>query len=406
MDVSRVLAGSVGTLSYLERYVNTGSPSGFTGRFTTSSETSPIGKTSSFRLLVAHVDPGQVLFEGGCPPLALGPGDFFLHPDMTGEADWSGAVLTPSHEVTPTSSARTVRLVEPPNCYIKLAYHGLIGRIPRHLTVQHAASALEVSSILRDAIDGRRIDSRFKFFCDVYARVVSRPTSNGTSSEWGFVLREPHPHPSIAPAEPVLIPAFSLFSPDTNSPYDGVLLDQLVRLSGIDPWTYVISGLIQPTLECYFSILKTLGLQLEPHAQNILYQFSDQAIPSHVIARDAESIDKDLDLISELRLSTIIQTDRYKTLRRSDYNYQIMHSFMFDFKLGEYLLEPLAHWLSNATGRLKSDIYSAIRDITKECMRGLPLDFFPEDCWYSYEPVVHDRSQRRPYIRHTGTKFR
>lgn len=406
MDLSQVLARGDETLCYLERYVNAGSPSGFTGRFTTSSETSPAGKASSFRLLVAQVDRSQVVFEGGSAPLAIGHGDFFLHPDMAGEPDWSGVELALSHEVTPTSSARTVRMVERPHCYIKLAYHGLIGRIPRHLTVQHAASAIEVSRILRDGIDQNRIDARFKFFCDVHARVISRTNSNGSNSEWGFVLREPQPHPITASVEPVLIPAFSLFSPDTNSPGDAVLLDQLVRLSGIEPWEFVISGLIQPTIECYFSILKTLGLQLEPHAQNILYQFSDQAIPLHVVARDAESIDKDLDLISELNLPTIIQTDCYKTLRRSDYNYQIMHSFMFDFKLGEYLLDPLSNWLAETTGRPKSDIYSAIRGITRKCMTGLPTDFFPEDCWYSYEPVVHDRTQRRPYVRHSGTKFR
>lgn len=406
MDLSRVLTQGDAMLSYLERYVNSGSPSGFTGLYTTSSHTSPTGTASSFRLLAAQVPRSQVLFEAGSPPLSCGGEDFFLHPDMASESDWNGVPLASSYEVTPTSSARTVRMVDAPGCYIKLAYHGLIGRIPRHLTVQHAASALEVSRILRDATDSGRIDSRFKFFCDVHARVIKRTNAQGATSEWGFVLREPQPYPFTTAAEPILIPAFSLFSPDSNAPHDSVLLSQLVRASGVAPWDYVISGLIEPTIECYFSILKTLGLQLEPHAQNILFQFSEQAIPTHVIARDAESIDKDLDLISELGLPTIVETDRYKALRRSDYNYQIMHSFMFDFKLGEYLLEPLAHWLSLATERPKTEIYEAIRTISRRCMTGLPFDFFPDECWYSYEPVVHDRSQRRPYVRHSGTKFR
>jgi IucA / IucC family/Ferric iron reductase FhuF-like transporter len=393
-------------LSYLERYVNGGSPSGFTERFTTSPETSPHGSTQSFRLRTAKIDPSHILFDGGTSPLKLGAYDFLLHPDMASDYSWIASQTVLGYEVTPTSSARTVRTVAHQGCYVKLAYHGLIGRIPRHLTVQHATSALEVSGIIRSAIEQDQIDSRFKFFCDVFARVVARMDPSGSTSEWGFVLRDPEPYPPTNHSPSILLPAFSLFSRDRNAPSDPLLLDQLVEASGIDPWAYVVDGLIEPTIQCYFSILKTLGLQLEPHAQNILYELSARGAPTHVIARDAESIDKDLSLIAEMNLPTHIRTDQYKSLRRSDYNYQVMHSFMFDFKLGEYLLEPLSEWLATKTATSKSVIYDAIRGITKRCAKDLPLDFFPMDCWFSYEAVVHDRTKNRSYVRHSGTKFR
>jgi len=236
---------------------------------------------------------------------------------------------------------------------------------------------------------------------EVYAEVIN-PTGN---DEWGYVVRESYPYPHRTD-EPYVVPAFSLFGKDRKAPDDPLILDQLVDLSGIPAWEYVIHNLVQPLLEAHFSLLKTCGLQLEPHAQNILFSLDDAYRPIEVIARDAESIDKDLGLIKELCLPVCFTELDYKCLRPTDYNYQIMHSFMFDFKMGEYLLDPLVGWLAKRVGADPCDIYSEVRSIVKANLAGLPADFLPSNCWYSYENVLHDRSKQRDYLRSTELKFR
>lgn len=389
------------SLTYLERYVNDGSPSGFSELFTTSPNTSPFGDSETFTLLNFDIPSEFSVFRVGNKPPSLTDYDFLLHPDMAEHSFWSRLNHTIGPLVTPTSSARTVRLVGPDPVYFKLSYDQLIGRIPRQLTRKHAVSAIEVSAVITSALDENRLPPRFRFMREVYAEVINPA---GTD-EWGYVVRESAPYPHHSD-EPYLIPAFSLFGRDRKAPDDPLLLDQLVTLSGIPPRTYVIDHLVQPLIEAHFALLKTCGLQLEPHAQNILFSFDSEYRPKAVVARDAESIDKDLGLISQLGLPLSFSELAYKCLRPSDYNYQIMHSFMFDFKMGEYLLDPLVHWLASRLGLDPCAIYSDIRRIVKDNLIGLPSDFLPLGCWYSYESIVHDRSKQREYTRSPELKFR
>ncbi len=60
-----------------------------------------------------------------------------------------------------------------------------------------------------------------------------------------------------------------------------------------------------------------------------------------VALRDMESVDKDVPLLEALSLKDNYTITEYKFLTNEAYNYQIMHSFMYDFKLGNYLLGPL-----------------------------------------------------------------
>src|SRR4051794_1620167 len=66
---------------YMERYVNNGSPSGFTHKYTSSSATSPFGSSPSFSLFVGSLSTGLIESFGVLPEW-LEPGTILLHPDM------------------------------------------------------------------------------------------------------------------------------------------------------------------------------------------------------------------------------------------------------------------------------------------------------------------------------------
>ena len=179
-----------------------------------------------------------------------------------------------------------------------------------------------------------------------------------------------------------------------------------MKLAKASPWEYVIDGLIRPLVEAYFALLKECGLQLEPHAQNILFSLDRNYYPKSVIARDAESIDKDFGLMQTRNLSLELTEIEYGRLHPKDYNYQILHSLMFDFKMGEYLLEPLVEWLVRNSGIERGHVYREIRKITKEHLVELPNDFLPLSMWYSYAKVVNDRTKQREYVKNSVLKFR
>jgi hypothetical protein len=405
MKIDVIDLSSPECLSYLERYVNDGSPSGFSDKFTTSDFTSPLGDTENFNIVEADIPDSFSVIRLGHPPDSLNKCGFLLHPDMANCRFWSAIEKRKGPSVTPTSSARTVRMIDKDLFYIKLSYDHIIGRTPRSIGKQQATSAIEVTSIISSAIDKKHLPNKFRFMREIYAEVICPDISSEKNDEWGYVIREPNPYPEKND-EIIIIPAFSLFSKDRKAPDDPYLIDQLIQRSEISPWDYVVNGLISPLIEAHFSLLTKCGLQLEPHAQNMLFSFDEFGHPKSVIARDAESIDKDLGIIESYRLSLIITETNYKLLKPEDYNYQIMHSFMFDFKLGEYLIAPLVSSLSRITGDTTEKINQEIRRITRPYLSNLPDDFFPSDHWFSYENIIHDRSKRRDYIKNMNPKYR
>lgn len=385
-------------LNYLERYVNCGSPSGFT-KNTTSPKTAPTSDVKDFCLKSINIPKDSVLLTLGYKPASLEHYDFLIHPDMANKEDWLGLVMNDGPRVTPTSSGRTVRVIGSDPLYIKLHYDGLIGRIYRHVNKARATSAIEITRVITEAFDKQLLPNRFRFMRESYAQIILV-----NYKEWGYVVRdaEPYPHRSN---ELILIPAFSLFSKDQRAPNDPLLIDQLVELSGTSPHKFVIDGLIEPMIDAYFTLLRTCGLQLELQAQNTLFTFDTNGNPRSIIARDAESIDKDISLIENSKLPVNFTLTGYKEIRSTDYNYQIMHSFMFDFKMGEYVIEPLIRWLEEK-GLDRERIQNDIKKISNKYIESLPSDFLPSNCWYSYGNEIFDNTKRRPYIKNNNLKFR
>lgn len=383
---------------YLERYVNNGSPSGFTKIYTVSSDTQPSSLNRGYYLHALKVDSSTTIKDYGRKP------DFFKwdmlsHPDMEEYLD----DIIVSHKalyVSPTASSRTVKCLEDSDWFVKLAYKGLIGRIDRTIREQQALSSVEVSSIIENAINNNLISNKFFFLREPFARIITR-----NNESWGIILREAHPYPYNKRIR-LQIPAFSLFSKDQLNSNDPSIIVQLIQYHKItDIEGYLLDNILLPIYDSYFTLLISCGLQLECHAQNTLFAIDDDFNIVGIVAKDAESIDKDLYLMDILGINHDIKSLDYKCLNKTDYNYQIMHSFMFDFKLGEYLVSPIinevaAHFVIN-----QDSIQQKIKTHNQQYIKQLPKDFFPDE-WYYYENILHDRTKKRPYISKNNPKYR
>jgi hypothetical protein len=408
MKLDQVLDDPLGALVYLERYVNLGSPSGFSASHSVSEHTSPLGAPTAFHLEQIELNADHVLHLGdqGLLDRYLPPGGMLLHPDVASRVRHRARITQfDGFTVSPTSSGRTVHALTKPAFHLKMHYDAVIGRMHRALTAREASYALYISRVICQGVRSGTLPSSFGILPEFGAR-VSGPGAPSGLPEIGLVIRDLEAVcPTGAPF--ALVPAFALFSPDVNTPSDDTLLVQLARRSTLPPSEFLLTRLLFPLVDSYFSLLIRTGLQGEFHAQNVLVGLDPDGGVAQVVLRDMESVDTDESLRDELGLECERPSSDLKVISRSQPNYQTKHSFMFDFKLGEYLARPLVDTLAKAGAVDSVEICGAVRDHVRNYLGSLPSDFFPNGHWYSFDKVPIDRSTpARPYIRNEDPEFR
>lgn len=391
-------------LLYLERYVNDGSPSGFTHINQTSHETSPASDRDFFFLDLLCVED-FVETIGILPEFfeEFGHGIIFIHPDMNGMyKDKKFHTKKSSIRVCPMSSSRTVKFLDFPG-YVKLNYNGIIGRIDRSLTDKHVYSSIEMTDFLKRALK-KGIYHNLSFFPESGAKLYK---SEKDDINIGMVYREEKAFGDKVNEIKYVLPMFSLFAHDIKAS-DDFLLVQLIRESGKNPEEYVLNDLIFNIIDNYFKLLLNEGIQPEWHAQNLLLGIDNHHSVVSLIMRDLESIDIDQTLQESIGNSTNFKSYPYKYLNSSQYNYQIKHSFMYDFKIGEYVFDPIIKCVTDYFKLTQDAIEKKIKEYSKQYIEKLPKDFFPENnSWYSFDKVVIDRSiSKRPYIKNERVKYR
>lgn len=395
MKLEYIINNPEKALDYMERYVNDGSPSGFTMKYNTSEKTSPFGNREWFYLCSISYPSQWSINIGDLPPFLEKefPRDSILvHPDYNQAFDKTQITQT-TIRVTPTSSARTVRMLDD-NYYLKLNYFGVLGRIYRNLTINHALASFEVSDILYNVL-GKKNFEKLSFFPERSAKVVLK---NKENINMGIVVRDSIPFGGNSNVIKYKIPMFSLFSKDRKSKDDTALLIQLINNLNAEPKEFVLKEIIYPIIKYYFQLIGTVGLQPEWHAQNLLLGLDERMNVCSFIMRDMESIDIDQNIRDKLGLKSCLSCYPYKHINESQYNYTIKHSFMFDFKLCKYLIEPIIECISVYYKLDMDDLIAEVRNYVDMKIKELPYDFFPK-CWYSFQPVIINQEiNQRPYI--------
>lgn len=388
----------------MERLLNDGSPSGFSTNRPRTGFGHAVGEDAAFDLPAFQVQDGWEAVRVGQSDWWRENNLFPVHPDMAATfSQLVGAPPIASFRGVATSSGRTVYVYgDCPPSFAKLSYHDLVGRVTRHLGPDHLRSAVEVSSLI-DSLGSGALHPRFAIY-----RETGGTALLGDLEGWGYVSREQEPSPHHRAS--FVVPGFALFSTRFDGSPTTPILEQILasRASELcDPLIFY-REFIEPALESYFGVLRHGGLQLEPHAQNLVWLFTSEWKALGTAYRDMESVDKDWPLIEGLGLTDRLTPMQYKTLYRDAYNYTIMHSFMFDFKFGEYLLRPISELWGRYFGQTDgAPVIELIRHRVDKLILDLPKGFFPED-WYDYPSEVHERNDgvRRPYVAHYPPTFR
>jgi hypothetical protein len=400
-------------LQYLERYVNDGSPSGFTEMNRSSSSTDPLGLTPWYHLFCITPESGKIETFGEVPSLVplesqIGGNWFLLHPDMSNHPDLNNLEVTRLDRlrVIPTASVRTVQILsDESRDYIKLHYDGIIGRIDRKLSRLKAISGPEISRHVLNAIEDESLPRELCLLHETGAKILH--ANGNSSSEWGMVWRDGRPRGPRSDKIKYLSPLFALWSVDRLHPYHPSILESLCERWGGSSATVVLERLLFPILSSYFQLLLKLGLQMEFNAQNLLIGFDENWTPVAVVLRDMMGTEKDLTLREHLGLSNDFESAPYKAIDRTTNAdmYQIRHSFVFDFKVGTYVLDPIIDSAVSIRCLEERDTVSVLRAYAAKFISQLPSDFFPsEDRWYRHDNVL--LNAERNYVPVSNPRYR
>lgn len=389
MKLEEIIKDPIYALNYMERLVNNGSPSGFTEVNSTSEKTNPF-KSEGFYLKM--IRNGSLTIYGELPKELRGQEGLMVHPDWENYIEDKKIVRDTTLYVIPTSSFRTVKVLGK-DYYIKLSYPGVIGRMRRDLEEKHILSCIQMTQILNSLVLDEKANKLFSFLPESVGGV----TSLGNGSSTGYVVRGSIPIGKNTDNIAYTIPGFSLFGKDRKNPFDMEILNQILlyKKAGNE---YLLSNIIQPLIDIYFDCLLKEGISPEMHSQNILFGFDKDWNVASIILRDLESIDKDITIRSALGKSSFINS--YKTIKESDYNYRIKHSFMFDHKLGEYLVEELIVCASKVKIVDESKLRKSIKKYTRRKYGEHFAKLFPSDGkWYKFENIeINHDLPFRPYL--------
>lgn len=420
MLLSNIIERPEASLIHMERYVNKGSPSGFTFKYSVSIDYDPRFGRKTFKLpyYIFSNEEVEIFGEGEEVRLSFDPMDTFpekvsfpVHPDMVkvflsnGLKEFVQTNISDYLEVVPLANARTVYTIGKTNpYYIKLHYEGCVGRILRGLPKRKAIAGPEISKELVFCVNQGLVPSTFAFLKEFQTRI--KICSNENLQEVGVVFRETNPFPYQI--HRALIPFFSLWSVDIKHPNDQLLLIQILDKTKYPIETF-FNKIIKPILECYKFLTFDRGLIPEVNGQNILLEIDQNGIPTRIIHRDFQGYEKDITIRQSKGLSVKFESQPYKCIdKRSDTKYYyIRHSFSYDFKLGGYIFDELFDVVCKNYWHSRVHLENKIAELFHEITEGKDESHFkPLDKWYAHEKILLTDETQRSYIELDNPKYR
>ena len=401
----------------MERYINDGSPSGFTKIRNTHEKYTPYSKkTTEFNIVGVSIQNNCT--DYGNKPEWLDEKEILIHPEYNDCPFAKNKVST--HTVIPTASSRTV-FISDKKCYAKLQYNNLIGRLERVFSPEKIDNAVKISEILKEKFDDGVFSNDLFFLPENFGRIIDFGSNHKAKFEkqyLGMIIRDYKPYPDkyIKDIQWRLIPSFSLFSKEyKDADFSKSILELLFDFRNemqLNYETFLLEKIIKPVFKLYFELLIETGLHIEGHSQNILYLISINKNKLDVVGavvRDFESFDKDTAILKKRGLYSEFRNLEEKINSPGTEKYIKRNSFLFDFKLGEYLITPLLeHSCKIKKDFDKGGIIETIKEFNKqyiEQLEELSPNFYPQDKWWSYDNVEIDRSKDdRPWIENSKEK--
>lgn len=369
-----VAHGPILAMTLSERFVNDGSPTGLTWTHSSSTPTCPRRSARSFLLPILRVEHKDCRIIGEIP-------DFFtsrffrfpVHPDcvpnLTKEQHRQ-LVFEPELPmvVVPSASPRTVFV----NCddysgFLKLDYPFVLGRYARHLFGPKLDHGYLVSKELSD----KAAESMGIFhFQEIGALEVI--ISNGKRS--GVLFRKALPTGRSWPRYYSFCSLFgdNYFEEPRESP--AILVQEALAHGGLE---WILNQVIRPLVTSFWQLVTTFGFWPEAHAQNIVLGI-DSSGNTAVIWRDCQGMFVDM----EVRKTSLPSAPYHSLTAGNDTTLQ-KRSFLYDWILGHYVLDPIRELCDNWWAGSGKRVQGMAKHVTTELLGSADLRYvLPQGVMY------------------------
>jgi hypothetical protein len=386
---------------HFESEVNDGSPSGFDiGQMVRSEYRS---NAPEFDLPVYLIDnPENAIRIGSTSSLnqilnlSTNICPLCVHPQFIDRL--SGHLKLCNYSILPvkakaSSSIRTAWILDrgAPVSFVKMHFPATIGRFQRGVRLYGWQASLENSRLLSYAITSSKLipPDSFAILRETGGTFVE---GDGIVEGFGHIEREVTPFPPRDNSKNYpIIPFFSLWAGATTAGAKSTLLARIVADTKVS-YELLLNQLITPLLEGYNYTAIEIGLIPECNAQNLLWEMDPLMKHSRVVHRDMMGFFKDL-TIGLAKCQESFPSITYHTIGSEHCSdTKLRRSFAFDFKLTQYVIDPLVYVLSEVYDRPESEIQSDIVKMVKRLLKW-PTDYFPDDNMAYGYPKEHTVSR-------------
>lgn len=382
---------------YTERYVNKGAYHSYRHYSEVSQEYRPLDGAPSF-LLPYVVLPEKDVRIYQCNPnptlrdeiVGLGGVRFFIHPDMIveyekrGIEEFSKKSVIGQVEVVPTSSTRTTfAQISDTLSMAKVDLSGKrLGRLTRQLPERSIVRSNFVSTLIADIAKAEGLPEQMAYYPETFGVGISI----GNSS-YANLHREYTAIPE-KPGTKYTIPVFSLYSPDVNNPGNSLLIQQLIKLSGLSPEAFFEQKIVRPMIRNVMIMAFKYGLLLEAHPQNTLVELDDQFQVNRYIYRDLQTVIVDTGTREKSGLETH-PPEGAKLLAtwQADLDQFKEYSIFYDHRIAYQTIEEVIIALAAKYPCHIALLQGIVRRVFNEVMDELNVNkdaYFPKDYYYLY----------------------
>lgn len=318
---------------------------------------------------------------------------FFVHPDMLDTYKKLGSRHLLKSKIVgwvtavPTASTRTMIVdLSGEIQMVKVDMSGKrLGRLTRQLTQKSVKRSQIIHDLLRK-IPEDRLPGSFAYFPEVLG-----VTYNEVAGDLGNIYREYQIFPR-ANKKRWILPLFSLYSQDIRNPGNELIVQQLIRYSGMDPVSYFEQKIVRPYIYNAFFMAFKYGLLLEPHPQNVLIELDEDFQATRFVYRDLQTVIVDADLRKELGFNDSFPPETKIIASWQDgLNKKLEYSSFYDHRMAYQTIEEVILAIAAKYPTHIAELQKIVKKVFWEVIEefGVNADnFFPKDTYYLYRDGI------------------
>lgn len=194
-----------------------------------------------------------------------------------------------------------------------------------------------------------------------------------------------------------MIPFFSLYSPDDNDPSAPFLIEQLIKISGLEPKEFFEKKIVKPVLWNFFYMTFKFGLLFEAHPQNTLLELDKNLNPRRIIYRDLQSVlvDKETRINCSYK-NNGFQENKVVGNRQPQKSKKVEYSTIYDHRVAYQTLEEFIIAIANKYIISIDELRRIVQNNTRKIFRRLginPNNYFPKNSYYLFEDGMNKDSK-------------